>query len=56
MEQITNAVDKVLVNVCGTLNAWDGGVVLCCNNTAVTMEQIVREKLGDGYDVTLTSH
>lgn len=55
MEQITSAVDKTSVKVCGTRNARDGGIVLCCNNTADTMKvkEIVREKLGDGYDVTL---
>lgn len=57
MEQITTAVDKTSVNVCGTRNARDGGIVLCCNNTTDTMKvkQIVREKLGDDYEVTLPS-
>lgn len=55
MEQITTAVDKTSVNVCGTRNARDGGIILCCNNTADTMKvkEMMREKLGDGYDVTL---
>lgn len=55
MEQITNAVDKASVNVCGTRNARDGGIILCCNNSTDTMKvkENVREKLGDGYDVTL---
>lgn len=55
MEQITTAVDTASVSVCNTRNARDGGIVLCCKNTADTMKvkEIVREKLGDGYDVTL---
>lgn len=55
MEQISNAVDGASINVCGTRNARDGGIVLCFNNTTDTMKvkEIVREKLGDGYDVTL---
>lgn len=55
MEQIATTVDTASVNVCNTRNARDGGIVLCCNNTTDTMrvKEIVREKLGDAYEVTL---
>lgn len=55
LEQITSSIDKSSVNVCGTRSARDGGIILCCKNSADTMKvkQIVRDKLGEDYDVTL---
>lgn len=54
-EEICNKVDKSMVNVCGTRNARDGGVVLRCENAAETqkVKQLFDEKLGAEYEVVL---
>lgn len=54
-EDITKNVEKDAVNVCGTRNVKDGGIVLRCDNTTETMKvkQIVNDKLGDDYEVIL---
>lgn len=53
--EITEKIGKRDLNVCGTRNARDGGVVLRCENAAETLKakQIVDEKLGSSYDVIL---
>lgn len=55
MQQIDSTINKSQLKVCGTKNIRDGGVVLCCNNKNETMKvkEIVRDKLGDGYEVML---
>lgn len=55
MQQIENTVEKTQLKVCGTKNIRDGGVVLCCSNKNETMKvkEMVREKLGEDYEVTL---
>lgn len=55
MKELTKSVDKNSVDVCGARNARDGGIVLQCRNANETMKvkQIVKDKLGDEYDVTL---
>ncbi|XP_055306893.1 uncharacterized protein LOC129571155 [Sitodiplosis mosellana] len=54
-EDITKNVERDAVNVCGTRNVKDGGIVLRCVNATETMKvkQIVSEKLGDDYEVVL---
>lgn len=48
-EAVTTNVNKNDVNVCGTRNVRDGGIVLRCVNTTETMKvkQLINEKLGD---------
>lgn len=55
MEEISKTFDKSQLKVCSTRNVHDGGIVLCCNTKTETMKvkEIVREKLGDGYEVML---
>lgn len=55
MDEITNTVGETEINVCDTRNIRDGGVILCCNSANDTMKvkQIMREKLGDNYEVDL---
>lgn len=55
LEDITKKVNKEEVQVCGTRNVRNGGIVLRCDNAKETMKvkQIVREKLGDGYEIVL---
>lgn len=52
---ITKNVSKSSVNVCGTREIKDGGVVLRCKTSHETMKvkQLVHEKLGDAYEVIL---
>lgn len=54
-EELTKAVDKKSVDVCGTRNTRDGGIVLQCRTSTETMrvKQLVSDKLGDNYEVTL---
>lgn len=55
LADISNKVDKSAVNVCGTRNARDGGVVLRCESSKETMKvkQLVADNLGDNYEVIL---
>lgn len=55
MEEIAKTVDKSQLKVCSTRNVRNGGIVLCCDNKTETMKvkQMVRDKLGDEYDVVL---
>lgn len=55
LTDISNKVDKSMVNVCGTRNARDGGIVLRCENATETMKvkQLVIDNLGDDYEVIL---
>lgn len=52
---ITKNVSESSVNVCGTRQIKDGGVVLRCNTSNETMKvkQLVHEKLGDAYEIVL---
>lgn len=54
-EEICNKVDKSMVNVCGTSNTRNGGIVLRCENADETdkVKKLFDEKLGDNYDVVL---
>lgn len=54
-EVISSKVDKSEVQICGTRNARNGGVVLRCENSTETMKvkQLVDSKLGDDYEVIL---
>lgn len=54
-EEISKKVDKNAVNVCGTRNARDGGVVLRCESTAdrLKVKQLFDEKMGQQYEVML---
>ncbi|RYX86063.1 hypothetical protein EON73_02690 [bacterium] len=55
LETITSNVDTAAINVCGTRNVKDGGIVLRCVNATDTMkvQQIVTEKMGEDYEVIL---
>lgn len=55
LETISNKFDKSAVNVCGTRNARDGGIVLRCDNVTETMKikQLVADNMGDDYEVIL---
>lgn len=55
LSDITGKVGKSTVNVCGTRNVRDGGIVLRCDNSTETMKvkQLVVDSLGDDYEVTL---
>lgn len=52
---ITKNVSKSSVDVCGTREIKDGGVVLRCKTSTETMKvkQLVHEKLGDAYEIVL---
>lgn len=54
-EEISGKIDKNELNICGTRNARDGGVILRCANSTETLKakQIVNEKLGPDYEVIL---
>lgn len=54
-EEISEKIGKNDLKVCGTRNARDGGIILCCENSTETLKakQIVNEKLGTSYDVLL---
>lgn len=54
-EEISEKINKNDLNVCGTRNVRDGGVVLCCENSSETLKakKIVNEKLGTNYEVIL---
>lgn len=54
-EELSQKINRTDLNVCGTWNARDGAVVLCCQNPTETLKakQIVVEKLGNSYDVIL---
>lgn len=54
-EEICNKVDKSQVNVCGTRNAREGGVVLRCENADETkkVQQLFENEMGDEYDVVM---
>lgn len=55
LEAITNSVSIAGVNVCGTRNAREGGIVLRCANATETMKvkNMVNEKLSNEYEVEL---
>lgn len=55
LEDITKNVSKSSVDVCGTREIRDGGVVLRCQNASETMKvkQLIQEKLGDAYEIVL---
>lgn len=52
---ITKNMPQSSVDVCGTREVRDGGVILRCNNVNDTMKvkQLVQEKLGDNYEIVL---
>lgn len=54
-EDITGKIEKNELNICGTRNARDGGIILRCENSAETLKakQIVKDKLGSNYEVIL---
>lgn len=55
LEEITSNVDTSAVNVCGTRNVREGGIVLRCANATETMKvkNLVTEKMGDDYEIVL---
>lgn len=55
LDKFTSNVNKSELNVCSTRNARNGGIVLCCDNDNESMKvkQIVKDKLGDNYEVNL---
>lgn len=55
LEAITRNVDTAAVNVCGTRNVREGGIVLQCANATETMKvkSLVSGKLGDEYEIVL---
>lgn len=55
LEAITRNISTAVVNVCGTRNVREGGIVLRCANATETMKvkSLVNEKLGDEYEIVL---
>lgn len=54
-DEISEKVDKNMVNVCGVRDARDGSVVLRCDSAAETMKvkQLFDEKMSEQYDIVL---
>lgn len=55
LDDISKNVNKSELNVCGTRNSRNGSVVLRCENAneTIKVQQLVKNKLGDNYDVIL---
>lgn len=55
LEAITSNIETAAVNVCGTRNVREGGIVLQSANATETMKvkSLVNEKLGEDYEILL---